>query len=311
MQQTHGSLQSPGEPSVCRLSYAAYSAADEALPPGAAEPLAPFGCMGALHPMRQPRLESPCLFSVGRGSPFWCSRPTAPFSRRVSPSSVVGVMLRTQRRTRLSLPVQQSCRLPPVTVGALHPTHQTTPRFSCKRDSPFRCSRATAPFGRSESPSFDICHRAPLLAACRARQSNAASRSSRQALHELTSRPASFSFANSNPYLSTVGISWGEIKFCSLAAVPCLKLLLGSSLGSGHVPGSEPSPRTASQNMLTIRYQIKCKGELVKLCFINKVREEHDQIINQFGTGAPRLANHSNEHMRIYTYRCSLPTSVQ
>ncbi len=39
----------------------------------------------------------------------------------------------------------------------------------------------------------------------------------------------------------------------------------GSSLGSGHVPGSEPSLRTASQNMLTICYQIKCKGELVKM----------------------------------------------
>ncbi len=240
MQQTHGSLQSPGEPSVCRLSYAAYSAADEALPPGAAEPLAPFGCMGALHPMRQPCLESPCLFSVGRGSPFWCSRPTAPFSRRVSPPSVAGVMLRTRRRTRLSLPVQQSCRLPSVTVGALHPARPP------------------------ESPSFDICHRAPLLAACRARQSDAASRSSRRALHELTSRPASFSFANFNPYLSTAGIFWGAINFCSLAAVPCLKLLLGSSLGSGHIPDSEPSPRTASQNMLTICYQIKCKGELVK-----------------------------------------------
>ncbi len=37
----------------------------------------------------------------------------------------------------------------------------------------------------------------------------------------------------------------------------------GSSLGSGHIPGSEPSPRTASQNMLTICYLIKCKGELV------------------------------------------------
>ncbi len=37
----------------------------------------------------------------------------------------------------------------------------------------------------------------------------------------------------------------------------------GSSLGSGHIPGSEPSPRTASQNMRTICYQIKCKGELV------------------------------------------------
>ncbi len=30
--------------------------------------------------------------------------------------------------------------------------------FSRKGDSPFRCIRAAAPFGRSESPSFDICH---------------------------------------------------------------------------------------------------------------------------------------------------------
>ncbi len=37
-------------------------------------------------------------------------------------------------------------------------------------------------------------------------------------------------------------------------------------------------------------------------CFINKVREEHDQIINRFGTGATRLANHPNEHNAyIYT----------
>ncbi len=49
-------------------------------------------------------------------------------------------------------------------------------------------------------------------------------------------------------------------------------------------------------------YQIKCKGELVKLCFINKVREEHDQIINRFGTGATRLANHPNEHNAYYIY---------
>ncbi len=39
----------------------------------------------------------------------------------------------------------------------------------------------------------------------------------------------------------------------------------------------------------------------MKLCFINKVREEHDQIINQFGTGATRLANHPNEH-NAYIY---------
>ncbi len=64
MQQTHGSLRSQGEPSVCRLSYAVYSAA---LPPGAAEPLAPFGCVGALHPMRQtaPRISLPIQFWTG------------------------------------------------------------------------------------------------------------------------------------------------------------------------------------------------------------------------------------------------------
>ncbi len=40
-----------------------------------------------------------------------------------------------------------------------------------------------------------------------------------------------------------------------------------------------------------------------KLCFINKVREEHDQIINQFGADATRLANHPNEHNAcIYIY---------
>ncbi len=30
----------------------------------------------------------------------------------------------------------------------------------------------------------------------------------------------------------------------------------GSSLGSGHIPGSEPSPRTARQNMLTIAIRL-------------------------------------------------------
>ncbi len=38
----------------------------------------------------------------------------------------------------------------------------------------------------------------------------------------------------------------------------------------------------------------------MKLCFINKVREEHDQIINQFGEGATRLANHPKRAQCIY-----------
>ncbi len=33
----------------------------------------------------------------------------------------------------------------------------------------------------------------------------------------------------------------------------------GSSLGSGHVPGPEPSPRTASQNMLTIAIRLNVR----------------------------------------------------
>ncbi len=41
---------------------------------------------------------------------------------------------------------------------------------------------------------------------------------------------------------------------------------------------------------------------LMTWCFINKVREEHDQIINRFGTGATRLANHPNEH-NAYMYK--------
>ncbi len=130
MQQTHGSLRSQGEPSVCRLSYAAYSAADEALLPGAAEPLSPFGCMGALHSMHQtaPRISLPIQCRTGLSLLVKQSLGSLR-SQCVSPPSVVGVMLRTRRRTRLSLPVQQSCRLPSVTVGALHPTRQTAPRF--------------------------------------------------------------------------------------------------------------------------------------------------------------------------------------
>ncbi len=38
----------------------------------------------------------------------------------------------------------------------------------------------------------------------------------------------------------------------------------GISLGSGYIPGSEPSPRIAHQNMLTICNQIRCNCELMK-----------------------------------------------
>ena len=52
----------------------------------------------------------------------------------------------------------------------------------------------------------------------------------------------------------------------------------GSTLGSGRIPSPEPSPRTARQIRIYSIWLI-CKCELVKWCFINKVREEHVQII--------------------------------
>ncbi len=50
-------------------------------------------------------------------------------------------------------------------------------------------------------------------------------------------------------------------------------------------------------NTVTLFYsKVHLILQLNTWCFINKVREEHDQIINRFGTGATRLANHANEH---------------
>ncbi len=42
----------------------------------------------------------------------------------------------------------------------------------------------------------------------------------------------------------------------------------GNTLGSGYIPGSDPSPSIEPQNMLTIDYLISCKGELVKCIYI-------------------------------------------
>ncbi len=162
-------------------------------------------------------------------------------SQRVSPTLVVGVMLRTRRRTGLSLPVQQS-------RSSLRTQRESLIWYlpSCSSSS-----------GTQGSP--------------------VRRRSSRRALHELTGRPASFSFANFNPYLSTACIFWGAINLCSLAAVPCLKLLLGSSLGSGHIPGLEPSPRTASQNMLTIAFRLNVR-----------VNSWNDVLLTRFGRSTIR-----------------------
>ncbi|RXN31068.1 mast cell protease 1A-like protein [Labeo rohita] len=59
VQQSHSSLRSQCGPSVCQLRYAAYSAADGALPPGAAELQAPFGRSESPRPTHQtvPRLQ--------------------------------------------------------------------------------------------------------------------------------------------------------------------------------------------------------------------------------------------------------------
>ncbi len=83
---------------------------------------------------------------------------------------------------------------------------------------------------------------------------------------------------------------------------PLPQASFGEFSGFGPCSGPGALPQDSKPKYAYYRYQIKCKGELVKLCFINKVREEHDQIINRFGTGATRLANHPNEHNAyIYT----------
>ncbi len=137
-------------------SCAACSVADGAPTPGAAEPLAPFGCMGALHPMRQtapcirpqgglsppvqqsrklpsdavrvpPSVASLCLFSVGRGSPSGAADPRLPSVAVWRLRLSFRVALRARWRTGLPLPVQQSRWLPSVVMGALLPTRQTAP----------------------------------------------------------------------------------------------------------------------------------------------------------------------------------------
>ncbi len=181
--------------------------------------------------MRQPRLESPCLFSVGRGSPCWCSRAAGSLQSQWEPS-IRHVKPRLVSAARGTLPSGAAePQLPPDAARVPHLISAIVLLFQ-------RHVGLASPTLQAAAP---VEHR--------------------------TSSPVAlppFHLADSNPYLSTAGIFWGAINSRSLAAVPCLKLLLGSSLGSGHVPGSEPSPRTASQNMLTICYQIKCKGELVK-----------------------------------------------
>ncbi len=80
-----------------------------------------------------PSVASLCLFSVGRGSPSGAADPRLPSVAvwRLRPS--FRVALRARWRTGLPLPVQQSCWLPSVVMGALLPTRQTAP---CRRTLP-------------------------------------------------------------------------------------------------------------------------------------------------------------------------------
>ncbi|RXN20959.1 1-phosphatidylinositol 4,5-bisphosphate phosphodiesterase delta-3-A-like protein [Labeo rohita] len=68
--------------------------ADGALPPGAAEPRLPSVVVGALHPIRRRKGDSPSR----------CSRAAAPFGSHLS----TRIFLPIQRQTGLPLPVQQS-----------------------------------------------------------------------------------------------------------------------------------------------------------------------------------------------------------
>ncbi len=130
VQQSHGSLRSQREPSICCSEFTRLIQHCPGLPlSGAAEPRLPSVAVRALH-----RFKSHGSFSIEQGSPFRCSRATAPSGRSGSPPSVV-------------LSLQGS--------------------FSTAQGSPFRCSRAAAPFGRSESPpsfkaSWLIQHRTGL-----------------------------------------------------------------------------------------------------------------------------------------------------
>ncbi|RXN14740.1 endonuclease domain-containing 1 -like protein [Labeo rohita] len=162
--------RSVSPPSVVS-SYAAYSVSDGALPPGAAEPQAPFGCS------ESPPSEASnhASYSAARGTlPSSAAEPQLPSDAvRVPPSLALNFFTYSTSDGAPSTGAAEP-RLPSVAAGALHLIH------CCKRDSPFRCSRAAAPFGSSESPSFDICHHAPPLGTCRAHQSDTSSRSSRQ-----------------------------------------------------------------------------------------------------------------------------------
>ncbi|RXN26372.1 hypothetical protein ROHU_020851 [Labeo rohita] len=129
VQQGHGSLRSQCEPSICRLKLRCVLGADGAFPPGAAEPWLPSVAVGALHPIRRRKGDSPS----------GCSRAAAPFGSNESPS----ISLRSQcgpSVCQLSYAAYSAAdgALPPGAAelqapfghsGSPRPTHQNVPHL--------------------------------------------------------------------------------------------------------------------------------------------------------------------------------------
>ncbi len=158
--------------------------ADGAPTPGAAAPLAPFGCNGSPSSDASNR----ALHQVARGTlPSGAAEPQAPFGRSESPS-ISRVSFAYPASDGAPLPVQQThgslrsqcdasvCHFElRCALGGGRGSHsrcsraagslrlyrepffrrvKPRPTSNQKGDSPLRCSRAAAPFGRSESPSI-------------------------------------------------------------------------------------------------------------------------------------------------------------
>ncbi len=269
-------------------------------PPGAAEPLAPFGCWEPSIRCVN-RASNLLVYLVSDGAlPSGAADPRLPSVAGRAPPSVVGVMLHTRRRTRLSLPVQQSCRLPPVIAGAPHPTRQTAPRSSCKRDPPVRRSKAQLPSDAARVPHSTSA--IVLLFQQHAGLASPTPQAAAPVVHRTSSPVALPPFHLPTPiHISPQQAYFGEQLTLALWPLSLAQASFGEFSGFGPCSGLGALPQDSKPKYAYYCYQIKCKGELVKWCFINKVREEHDQIINRFGTGATRLANHPNEH-NAYIY---------
>ncbi|KAL0197668.1 hypothetical protein M9458_006208, partial [Cirrhinus mrigala] len=165
---------------------------------------------GSLRWQREPSIR----YTVARGTlPSGVAEPQLPSEAARVPPPILSNLLTYSAFNGTLLPGAAEPKLPSVTVRVPPPL---VPNLfglsSIGPGSPFRCSRAAAHFGNSESPSFDICHHAPPLATCRARHS-------RRAVHGLC---PPFKF------------------LLSMHILGAFKLLLGEFSG------------TARQNMLTV-----------------------------------------------------------